>query len=104
MPNEITRRVRNEILNETIEVRRDESEGPDSLGGRTYDILYAPGGRVRVDLIGGYWSSEVHTLFIERDEIRPREEWIDHLLTTGQTVRARTFCQHCGLEKPGGSR
>lgn len=97
---EIIRRVRNGILGETVRAWHHEGEGPGGVGGRTYDVLYAPNGRVRID-VSGYWSSTYHTIFLGAGETRPQEEYIDHLLATGQTVKMRAYCSICGLEKEG---
>jgi hypothetical protein len=102
MANEIIRRLRDGgVLGETVESWHCESEGPGEPGGRTYHVLYAPNGRIRVD-VSGCWSSTYHTVLIEPEEVRPAEEWREHLLATGQTPGRRAYCQHCGLEKPDG--
>lgn len=95
----IKRRLRNSLINETVETWHRPEHGPGAPGGRTYDVLYAPSGRVRID-VSDQAGSEYRTLRLEASEIRPQQEWRDHLLATGQKPVLRRWCTVDGAEIP----
>lgn len=99
---EIKRRLRDGLINETVHAWHYREQGPGSPGGRTYDVLYAPNGRVRID-VSDQAGSAYRTLWLEASEIRPQQEWRDHLLMTGQTPVIRRWCTVDGVEIPADS-
>ena len=97
--NEILRRLKDGLISETVHRWHG---GPGLPGGRTYDVLYAPDGRVRID-VSGPWSSLYRTVWVAADEVRPEAEWREHLLMTGQQPVVRRWCQVDGVEIPSDS-
>lgn len=95
---ETIRRLRNGVLGENVTRWHREGQGPGLPGGRGYDVLYCPDGRVRID-VSGCWSSMYHTVWLAADEVRPLDEWKEYLLRTGQVPKMRAYCSTCGLEK-----
>lgn len=102
MTTEITRRLRNGMVGEHVLAWHYRSEGPGDPGGRSYDVLYASDGRIRID-VSGCWGSVFHTVWLKADEVRPQEEWRMHLLATGQRPVVRRWCTVDGMELPSGS-
>lgn len=97
---ETIRRQRDgDVLSEMVWRWHYASDGPGEPGGRSYNALYAPDGRVRID-VSGWWSSVGHTVWVEADEIRPTEEWRAHLKVTGQKPIPMRFCNDCRRQIP----
>lgn len=97
--NEIIRRMHQGLVSETVYRMHREGQGPGEPGGRTYDVTYAPDGRVRVD-VDGCWSGRYHTVWIAADEVRPAAEWAAHLRATGRKPVEPRWCNACGTEIP----
>lgn len=102
MATEITRRRRDGLINETVHAWHFREEGPGEPGGRTYDVLYADNDRVRID-ISDQSGSAYRTLFLGASQIRPRQEWLDHLRETGQEAVEPRWCTVDGVEIPDDS-
>jgi len=102
MATEITRRRRDGLINETVHAWHFRKEGPGEPGGRTYDVLYADSGRVRID-ISDQSGSAYRTLFLGASQILPRQEWLDHLRETGQEATEPRWCMVDGVEIPDDS-
>lgn len=99
MSDEIIRRlVGGGVLSENVQCWHRAEQGPGRPGGRTYSVLYMPEGPVRIDVMDG-WASEFRTMWLKAEEVRPIEEWKEHLLRTGQHSVVRSYCSICGLEK-----
>ena len=102
MATAINRRTKDGLINETVHAWHFRKEGVGEPGGRTYDVLYAPNGRTRID-VSDQSGSMYRTLFLRASEIRPRQEWLDHMRATGQEVREPRWCTVDGVEIPEGS-
>jgi hypothetical protein len=100
--NEINRRLKDGMITETVHAWHCREQGPGEPGGRTYGVIYGRDGRVRIDVTGG-WGSSVRTIFLGASEMRPDQEWWDHLLATGQKPVARRWCTVDGVEIPSDS-
>ena len=97
MATEITRRMRNGILSETVHAWHFRKEGPGEPGGRTYDAIYAPNGMVRID-VSDQSGSSLRTVILGASQVRPRDEWLTWLAETGQVVAETRWCMVDGLE------
>lgn len=96
---QINRRLRDGMITETVHAWHYREQGPGEPGGRTYDVIYGRSGRVRIDVIE-CWGSSLHTIFLDANEIRPQQEWRDHLLATGQHPVEPRWCEVDGVEIP----
>lgn len=96
---EINRRLADGVITETVHAWHYREQGPGEPGGRTYGVIYAPNGRVRID-VSDQSGSAYRTLWLAASEVRPQQEWRDHLLTTGQKPVIRRWCTVDGVEIP----
>jgi hypothetical protein len=94
---EVSRRLRDGMITETVHAWHYREQGPGEPGGRTYAVIYGQNGRVRVDVMGD-WGSYVRTIFLGASEMRPDQEWRDHLLATGHQPVVRRWCTVDGVE------
>lgn len=94
---DITRRMRDGILSETVHAWHYANQGPGERGGRTYYALHGPTGIVRID-VSDACSSTLRTVWISAKEIRPRAEWLEHLAAKGITPVEPRYCAADGLE------
>lgn len=99
MATEVTRRRHHgeSIVSETVHAWHYAEEGPGERGGRTYQMLYADDGRVRID-VTDQGGSQVRAFFLTPSQIRPRQEWLDHLKETGQEEYQPRWCTIDGRE------
>lgn len=97
MATEINRRMRDGVLSETVHAWHFRREGPGEPGGRTYDVIYAPNGKVRID-VSDQGGSSYRTLILGASQVRPRDEWLAWLAETGQTVAEPRWCMVDGAE------
>ncbi len=104
MTTEITRRRHHGdgITSETVHSWHFRKEGPGEPGGRTYQMLYADDGRVRID-VTDQAGSTCRAFFLGTSQIRPRQEWLDHLRETRQEVVEPRWCTVDGVEIPDDS-
>lgn len=92
----ITRRKGHGWISELVERWH---RGPGEPGGRTYLVIYASNGHVRID-INEPCTSLVREVRLEPTEIRPAAEWTAHLKATGQKPTEPRWCVVDGMEIP----
>lgn len=99
---EVIRRRSGDLVTETVSVWHFRAEGPGDPGGRTYSMLYTDDGRTRVD-VHDQCGSSYRTLWLGAGDMRPRQEWLDHLRETGRTEYRPRWCTVDGVEIPDDS-